>query len=185
MRVFFMAKKVFVVIDGGNFYRKLINKQIGCLHPGNFDYLGFVKHLAGKERIVKIIYYVGQVREETGNEKSKELKRKQDKFLAHLENLGIMVKRGYILKSEDTYQEKGVDVQIAVDICMMAVRNEYDHLILISSDTDLIPAIKEARKLNKNIEYIGFNFSPSFALIRFSDLRTLLKKQDLEKYFKP
>jgi len=94
------------------------------------------------------------------------------------------VKRGYILKSDGKYHEKGVDVQIAVDICMKAVRNEYDRLILVSSDTDLIPAIKEARTLKKEVEYVGFDCSPSFALIRYSDSRTLLRKEDLVKFMK-
>lgn len=71
-----------------------------------------------------------------------------------------------------------------VDICMKAVRNEYDKLILISSDTDLLPAIKEAKTLGKKIEYVGFDYSPSFAMIRFSESRTLLKKEDLEQFFK-
>lgn len=179
-----MAKKVFIAIDGGNFYRKLKDKNIGCLHPSEFNYASFVKFLARKDKIIGINYYVGQVREEPNNEKSKILKRDQDRFLARLQNLGFIVKRGYILKSDGGYHEKGVDVQIAVDICMMAVRKEYDRLILVSSDTDLIPAIKEVKVLGKHVEYVGFDFSPSFALIRFSDFRTLLKKDDLLKFMK-
>lgn len=179
-----MAKKVFIAIDGGNFYRKLKDKSIGCLHPADFDYASFVKFLARKNKIIGTCYYVGQVREEPGNEKSKILKKDQDRFLARLQNLGFRVKRGYILRSDGGYHEKGVDVQIAVDICMMAVRREYNRLILVSSDTDLIPAIKEIKSLGKEVEYIGFDFSPSFALIRFSDSRTLLKKEDLIEFIK-
>lgn len=39
-------------------------------------------------------------------------------------------------------QEKGIDVSLAVDFVLMAVRNEYDVGILMSSDTDLIPALE-------------------------------------------
>ena len=39
-------------------------------------------------------------------------------------------------------QEKGIDVSLAVDYVLMAVRNEYDVGILMSSDTDLIPALE-------------------------------------------
>jgi len=52
-------------------------------------------------------------------------------------------------------------------------------VILISSDTDLIPAIKKARMMKKKIEYIGFSHKPSYALIAHSDIRRLLIKEDL------
>ena len=39
-------------------------------------------------------------------------------------------------------QEKGVDVALAVDFVVMAVRGEYDVGVLLSSDTDLLPALE-------------------------------------------
>jgi hypothetical protein len=39
-------------------------------------------------------------------------------------------------------REKGIDVAIAVDFAMMAVRKEYDVGILFSGDTDLLPALE-------------------------------------------
>ena len=44
-------------------------------------------------------------------------------------------------------QEKGIDVQIALDFAMMAVRNEYDVGVLVSNDTDLRPALEEVIRL--------------------------------------
>ena len=38
-------------------------------------------------------------------------------------------------------QEKGIDVQLALDFAMMAVRGEYDVGVLMSNDTDLRPAL--------------------------------------------
>lgn len=181
MRVFFMDK-VFVAIDGSNFYYKL--KDLGFSRLSGFNYKKFIAWLAKKKKVTSSCFYIGRIREEPSNKKSKQLKRGQDKLLARLKNIGLTVKAGYILKSDGAYHEKGVDVQIAVDICMKAVRNEYDQLILVSSDTDLIPAIREAKSLGKQIEYVGFADNPSFALIRFSDIRTLLKKEDLEPFLK-
>ena len=43
--------------------------------------------------------------------------------------------------------EKGIDVQIALDFVMMAVRDEYDVGILMSNDTDLRPALEEVIRL--------------------------------------
>lgn len=185
MRVFlwyyFLMEYVFVAIDGSNFYHKL--KDLGCKHTITFDYTRFIKWLIKGKKLKECCFYIGQIREEPNNSKSQQLKRDQDKLFSILEKAGIKVKRGYILRSGDKYHEKGVDVQISVDICMKAVRNEYDQLFLLSSDTDLIPAIKEVQTLGKKIEYVGFDNSPSFALIRFSDSRTLLKKEDLATFF--
>lgn len=175
-------ERVFIAIDGSNFYYKL--KGLGFKHLLHFDYQNFMNRLAGNKIISSSCFYIGQVREEPKNEKSKQLKKDQDKLLARLRNTKLTAKTGYILKSGGEYHEKGVDVQIAIDICMKAVRNEYDRLILVSSDTDLIPAIKEINNLGKKVEYVGFEDNPSFALIRFSDFRTLLKKEDIKPYVK-
>lgn len=175
-------ERVFIAIDGSNFYYKL--KSFGFKHLLSFDYQNFIGLLARGKKVSSSCFYIGQVREELKNEKSKQLKKDQDKLLARLKNAGVVVKTGYILKSDGEYHEKGVDVQIAIDICMKAVRNEYDRLILVSSDTDLIPAIKEIKNLRKKVEYVGFENNPSFALIRFSDSRTLLKEEDIKPYVK-
>lgn len=38
-------------------------------------------------------------------------------------------------------REKGVDVDLAIDMAMGAVRGDYDVAILVSADTDLLPAV--------------------------------------------
>jgi hypothetical protein len=44
-------------------------------------------------------------------------------------------------------REKGIDVSIAVDLMHLAFRKQYDALVLFSSDTDLLPALKSVVKL--------------------------------------
>jgi uncharacterized LabA/DUF88 family protein len=46
------------------------------------------------------------------------------------------------------YVEKLTDVNIAVDMVMMALRDEYDTAILISGDGDLVPAINAVKELS-------------------------------------
>lgn len=38
-------------------------------------------------------------------------------------------------------REKGIDVQLAIDFVVMAVKREYDVGVLFSADTDLVPAL--------------------------------------------
>lgn len=44
-------------------------------------------------------------------------------------------------------QQKGVDVHLALDIVVMAIRGEYDVAIVASADTDLRPALEACRRL--------------------------------------
>ena len=74
---------------------------------------------------------------------------------SNLRSHNFDIKLGYILFSNNEYHEKGVDVQIAVDMVRGAIKNEYDVCYLISSDTDLLPAIKDARTNGKKIIYVA------------------------------
>jgi uncharacterized LabA/DUF88 family protein len=47
-------------------------------------------------------------------------------------------------------QEKGVDVALAVDFVMLAVTHAYDVGILVSTDTDLVPALEAVVDLGGN-----------------------------------
>ena len=60
------------------------------------------------------------------------------------------------MKNDGVYHEKGVDVNIAVDILVGTYEDLCDRIILVSSDTDLIPAVNKARGKGKIVEYVGF-----------------------------
>lgn len=83
------------------------------------------------------------------------------------------------MKSNGVYHEKGVDVNLAVDLLVGAYEKQYDIAILISSDTDLIPAIEKVKILKKEIEYIGFAHKPSLALQKHTTLSRLLIKEEI------
>lgn len=48
---------------------------------------------------------------------------------------------------QEPEQEKGIDVQLAIDLVAVAVRAEYEVAILMSTDTDLKPALEFVRDL--------------------------------------
>lgn len=79
-------------------------------------------------------------------------------------------------------REKGTDVKIATDLITGAVDDIYDTAILVSSDTDLIPAIKYIRYKKKKLEYVGFSHAPSFGIQRYSNFSRLLLPADIEKF---
>lgn len=174
----FGKERVVVYIDGGNTYRKL--KEMGIPKKDRrFDYSAFVNHLIGDRDLISKRYYVGIVKNHDNSKKSEDMVKSQQKFLSGLENEGFVIKRGRIMYDGNRIREKGVDVKLSVDLVIGAVDNLYDTAIIVSSDTDLIPAIQYVRNgKNKNVEYIGFASNPSLGLIKESKPR-LLAESDL------
>ncbi len=108
----------------------------------------------------------------------------QQSLFSNLRKQEIEIKLGYLLMSDSVYHEKGVDVQMAVDIVKGAIKNEYDEIYLISSDTDLLPAIQTAKDEGKKVIYVGFESFISRALSRNCSKYLILKKEQLLKFAK-
>ena len=176
-----MEDRIFIIIDGNNFYHRL--KELGLKDLLSFNYGKFAQFLVGNRNLVLSKYYIGAIREESNNLKSRELMASQQKLLGKLQKENWEIGFGHMLKNDAIYHEKGVDVLMAVDLLTGAYEDLYDTAILVSSDTDLIPAIEKVRKMKKKVEYIGFSHKPSYALITNSDVRRLLIKDELLKCF--
>jgi uncharacterized protein (TIGR00288 family) len=177
-----MKKKILVQFDGSNFYNK-VKKALPQIHLTNFNYARLAKSIV-KANNPQIIYYIGEVKQYEGNKKSEILYANQQKLFTSLRNQNIEVKLGYLLMSNGKYHEKGVDVQIAVDIVRGAIKNEYDICYVISSDTDLLPAIQTAKEEGKKIIYVGFEHFVSQALSRNCASSIILTKNQLSKFTK-
>ncbi|MBU3964407.1 NYN domain-containing protein [Patescibacteria group bacterium] len=176
-----MNERIFLIIDGSNFYHRL--KELELKNLLNFDYGRFSQFLTGKRELVRKSYYIGAIRTESNNPKSYKLWRNQRILIGRLKKQGFEMGMGHMLKT-DVYHEKGVDVLMAVDLLIGAYENTYDTAILITSDTDLLPAIEKVRSMGKKIEYIGSSIKPSLALVANSDIRRLLIKEELEQFIK-
>lgn len=175
-----MKKRAIIFIDGSNFYFKLKDLKLNHIP---FDFSGLGKLLVKDHHLVNAIYYVGAVRYD-GTERTKKMFANQRRLLAQLQKHKFHYSLGYLLKSGGRYHEKGVDVNIAVDMLVATYENLCDKLILVSSDTDLIPAIKKAKEKGKAVEYIGFSHQPSVAMVANCSSSRLLTKEDLEKFVK-
>src|SRR3989344_2196131 len=177
-----MSKKerVIILIDGSNFYHYA--KELGFQLQIQFDYKGFGEKLADGREIVSATYYIGKIRAKEKDEHSQRLRSNQQRLMAWLTRCGWNIEFGHMMKNQGIFHEKGVDVHLAADLLRGAYKDTYDTAILVSSDTDLIPAIQYLREEGKKLEYIGFSHQPSYGLIKYSDVRTLLKKEDLEPF---
>lgn len=91
---------------------------------------------------------------------------------------------GNLIQHPDkSFHEKGVDVRIAVEMIRFARENKYDTAYLLSSDTDLVPAVEEVRSFNKRVCYVGVSKGQSFGLTKVSNNVILLREEDIVPYF--
>ena len=73
-------------------------------------------------------------------------------------------------------------MKIATDLIVGAVDDIYDTAILVSSDTDLIPALQYFRYRGEKLEYIGFSHAPSFGMQKYANFSKLLTAKDIESF---
>lgn len=215
------TERVSVLIDEGNFYH-LVLKKLGILEI-DFDFDAFVAFLAQGRSLVPEgkRLYVGTIREREGDSYTKTAMADQRRFLSSLqatewqlktsklrartEEVKVdtrvrehaqLQKAGIEVIHVERMREKGIDVKIATDLIVGAVDDTYDTAIVISSDTDLVPAIDWARlRKKKKVEYIGFSIpdsrsetyasKPTFALIARTDVQRILAESDVRKFIKP
>lgn len=209
-------EKVSILIDGGNFYHLALKKL--NIEETQFDFEKFAVFLAN-ERIIADKgkrFYVGTIREREGDIKSKKAMAKQtslftllqknkweiktSKLKTRIEEIKIddrvvdyksILEKGISKIEFERLREKGIDVKIATDLIVGAVDNQYDVAIIVSSDSDLVPAIDWVRyRMKKKIEYIGFSIpdennpknstNPLISLITKTDIKRILVKSDIK-----
>ena len=174
-----MQKKTAILIDGSNFYFKL--KDIDLEDQLLFDFKAFGAFLSQGNHIAEYKYYIGAVKTD-GTKKMKLMHATQQQLFKHLQNSGINYELGYLLKSQGKYHEKGVDVHMALDILVNTYERKVDKIVLVSSDTDLIPAIRLALTKGVQVEYIGFSHQPSVALKSCCPSSKILTQKDIRRF---
>ncbi|HLC95592.1 MAG TPA: NYN domain-containing protein [Patescibacteria group bacterium] len=175
-------QRVAIFIDGSNFHYKL--RDLNIPNITYFKYGDFSLWLARGRQLVTKKYYVGVVRAQENDEKGQKLRKNQTRLfnqLASKEN-DFVIERGYIMHHDGVFYEKGVDVKLAVDVVVGAYENLYDVAIIVSSDTDLIPAVQKVRMLGKEVEYVGFAHKPSFGMQKYVTLSKLLLKDEITQF---
>lgn len=175
-----MAKNL-VIFDGSNFYHKA-KRLAPHIHLSRFNYAKLAKTLTGsKENDTE--YCVGEIKpQKIQDEKAGALYAGQQKLFYHLEQQKVVVKKGFMLKNQGVYHEKGVDVRIATDIVRGALKNEYETCYVISSDSDILPAIETAIDAGKKVIYVAFEGTVvSKALAINSSSTVFITKSMIEK----
>jgi len=208
--------RVCVYVDGSNFYH-IVLKKLG-VKDTEFDYEALTKYLVGNEILGESgkRYYVGTVQAQ--NNIPNEAFSRQQALFTYLRSHNWEIKHSPLRKrveevviddridayekikaiginiiKVERWREKGIDVKLAVDLMVGAIDNKYDTAIVVSSDTDLVPAIDWVRKRGrKTVEYVGFSIpdkynsendtKPTNSLIKASSLTKVLLSTDIESF---
>ena len=69
---------------------------------------------------------------------------------------GRYVRFGWMVKRNWGWQEKRSDVWLAAEMVAEAHKNAFDVAILVTTDTDLVPAVEHVRMVGKGVELVVF-----------------------------
>ena len=149
-----------------------------------YNFNGLLNAVLKDMKIEKSIFYFARVSENKETfDKSRQLIEEQRLLKTHLEKQGFEVvlsgrirghlEEGFLRKKVLIFKEKGVGVKIAVDMVSWACDKIAETFIVGSSDSDLQPAIAEAKKRKAQCIYLGFEAQPNKGL-SYSTNRTIL-----------
>jgi uncharacterized LabA/DUF88 family protein len=146
--------RVAVFIDGLNTMFRLRESN----WEESFDVAYLAQRLA-KNRILTGTFYFRAVPSMPPLEPSQYWKevRHLDRVDAQLWELyARKVRLGYMAPRHWGWQEKQTDVWLASEMITQARENTYDIAILVTADTDLVPAVYHVRLLRKGVELAVF-----------------------------
>lgn len=192
--------KVILYIDGENIkhYLKDVLAKEGIrkdkIDIENFNFASlFNKVLQGLKPSEKRYYSAKIKRHEKTLKKSGELILKQRVLKTNLEKQGFtFIMSGTVRpqevvangKTRIIFKEKGIDVRIAVDMVVEACDKVVETAILCSSDSDLQPAVKEAKDRGVEIIYLGFEINPNKGLSYTTNRTILIRNSEVVQSFK-
>ena len=157
-------KKVMVFIDGSNMYHNLN----ACAGRHDIDFEKFAQKLCGQHRELIRTYYYNVQLNQAADPKAYAAQQKFLSWLHKTSDLEVRLGRQQ-RKSNGAWEEKGVDVKIAVDMLTKAHKGHYDVAILVSGDSDLSEVVHEVKEQAKHVELAVFSGQQCFHLQQKAD----------------
>lgn len=152
--------RVAVYVDGFNLYHGLDNLSRHHLKWLNLKSLA-EKFIDPQKEVIEKIYYFSAVATFMGDE----IAQRHRAYIEALESTGVEFIAGNFKDKFLTYknhqiqlqwkkhEEKETDVNISIYMVRDAIKKKYEKVILITNDTDIVPAIKMARHENESLQF--------------------------------
>ncbi len=161
-----------------------------------FDFRGLLEEILQDNLPSEILWFGARLRIYDENEeiklKSEAAVRQQSYFVNDIQKQRItFIKVGYLRAREVECEqghtswkltEKGVDVGLAVRI--VAEADKDTEIVVVSADTDLLPAFKAATKLGAKLIHIGYEYRPIASLSRVANATRTITIPLARKYRK-
>lgn len=195
--------KRIILIDGENLVYGLRvilgtdGQSVSRLALDNYNYRGLIEEMFSDNLPAQILWFGARLRRYDNNDeiriKSESAIRLQAPFMNQIQAQNIQfIKVGYLRAREIDpckkcgdiqwkLTEKGVDVGLAVRILIEAQQTDTE-IVVISADTDLIPAFKAVRKMNRRIIHVGYENRPIASLSKASNATRTITLPLARKY---
>ena len=197
-----------VFIDGENMRHRLVSALLETHKiesPEDYfkaDLHELVANVLGEEP-EEISYYTTRIRQpefevpERLRDEITSIQESHRRWIAELTNQGVKVVKAGLLKVHENapcyhcgrrtmvLQEKGVDVRMATEMVLAAVRDHVETIVVLSSDADMIPALEVVRASGTKIIYMCFVEEENEALKAATDEMVTYSRDDVVTVFRP
>ncbi len=168
-----MGNRMAVFIDGRNVHYRLV--ELGW--PAEYDVMAFAEAISVRQHfdLVAVYYYNATPLSKITPEPEYG---RQLRYYAHIEGqLGDRFRKGFLIDAGGRTIEKQVDVKLALDLALGALRDEYDVAGLVSADGDFGAAVEEVKAVHKRVINYVFRMKRSFNLAQVCDEVRFLKRR--------
>lgn len=196
--------KQMVLVDGENFRHQIANVLLAkeMISDKNtffkFNVADFFKEVISHDDL-EIIYYTTKIKQPSYKVPQKlttligKISIANRKWIAQLSNQNAkVIKAGHLRIRESNscincgkktlvLQEKGVDVRVATDLVLSSKAKK--SISLVSSDSDLTPAIQAAKRMGTKLQYICYAGQLNRSVAACSDIVITFTDKDIIKYF--
>ena len=143
--VIVLPDKGAVFIDGGYFSKVRLTLGFASVH---LDYASLSDKLcAGCDRFRTYYYDCMPYKDQTPSPDDEKRYKDKQVFIESLRNLDkFEIRLGHLLKTDGgDFKQKGVDILLSIDLTRLSWSKRIYKAILLTADTDFIPAIQEAK----------------------------------------
>jgi len=196
---FLHKNKDIILVDGENFTHNLVRnlKSQGLVRSRTGLSKLNMAHITYFAKGAAINYYSNMIRVPKTSplfSRAQNITKWNAKWIPYITNQGIRIIKAGLLRVRDgkTCQkcgaksevllEKGVDVRVAIDIISLSGKNH--QLLVLSSDTDLVPAIERAVSMGHEVIYVAFPGDIVTSLTKASSSVIILKNNQIKRAFK-
>lgn len=177
-----MTDRVIVYVDGFNFYRGLREKK--WRHYYWLDFVKFFDRFMQPGQELKRVNYFSAYPITQHFQNAEKKARQADLFSANMENPRFSLHLGKFLKKRIycpachaknlSFEEKQTDVRIATQIISDCVYDQFDTMILVSADSDMVPPVEFVKRKYPD-KKVGVFFPPKRFANQLRDLSHFYK----------